>query len=96
MVAPNKTVVEFAHKEKLLLDRIAGALEYGNRLFVEAFQAEQERTYYDDQTLVKVREALRKGLLETVYHTQDDLLTSLISHMQNAGILFRERKESNG
>jgi hypothetical protein len=44
-----------------------------------------QKTYYDDYTLSKVRDALaREGV-------DRDSAAKMILHMQNAGILFRER-----
>lgn len=51
-----------------------------------------ENLHYDDQTLTKVHKALHDA-----YRGPDDpilVATELISAMQNAGILFRERKPS--
>jgi hypothetical protein len=44
--------------------------------------------YYDDQTLVKVVKVLRK----TVPDVTHEVVTEIINELQNAGILFRERK----
>lgn len=45
-----------------------------------------EDLFYDENTLVKVREAImRRGI-------KDDLATLIITDLQNAGILFRERR----
>jgi hypothetical protein len=44
--------------------------------------------YYDDQTLIKVVEVLRKTVPDVTY----EVVTEIINELQNAGILFRERK----
>lgn len=52
--------------------------------------------YHDEQTLVKVREAIKRGLGERVWTARDVLtnaiVTEIITEMQNAGILFREKR----
>lgn len=52
----------------------------------EQSEDDYDDLYYDDKTLDKVRTALRE---HGMGHT---LITSAISDMQNAGILFRERR----
>ncbi len=49
---------------------------------------EDEDLYHDHNTLVKVREALQRG----VTGLTDDMAMDLIGEIQNAGILFRERR----
>lgn len=47
----------------------------------------EDTTYYDENTLIKVRKALR-------HHSKNtDELNCMINDMQNQGILFRERKD---
>lgn len=48
---------------------------------------EEEELYYDENTLQKVLEALKNVSVLT-----DHLAREAITDMQNAGILFRERK----
>lgn len=48
-------------------------------------EPEHERLHHDENTLNKVRKALMEHGLSS------DLMTSAITDMQNAGILFRER-----
>jgi hypothetical protein len=61
-------------------------------LSAHAFDAaesdEDDELYYDDKTLEKVTNVLRSHGLSS------QLVTDLISDLQNAGILFRERRPS--
>lgn len=56
----------------------------------ETFETEMEvgndDLYYDENTLMKVREALGKFLKD------DHQIKDVINEMRNAGILFRERR----
>lgn len=47
---------------------------------------EEHVTYYDDETLLKVR----AGILRSLPWLGEDAVTGIITHMQNEGILFRE------
>ena len=52
-----------------------------------------DELYHDENTLMKVREALGHVLVRRREGwTMDELVTDLIGEMQNAGILFRERR----
>jgi hypothetical protein len=52
----------------------------------EVIQTDPDTEYYDDQTLMKVRNVLR------LHGITDDVITDIISEMQNVGLLFRERR----
>ena len=51
-----------------------------------------EHLHYDDQTLVKVRQTLMDSVAP--YGYSDYVVDQLLYDLQNAGILFRERKPS--
>jgi hypothetical protein len=61
---------------------------------VEDAGCAEEHLRHDEDTLVKVREALVRGLMGTTdLDLIDQLVTNQINHLQNAGILFRERRD---
>lgn len=70
------------------MKRVAKALEHSNQLELDRQRIDKMLTdpgeYHDDVTLLKVKEALRVAGVHDVIHT--------ISELQNAGILFRERR----
>lgn len=55
---------------------------------------EEEHTYYDDKTLDVVREAVGRAVFGRIGHTalEREMVSDIIREMQNAGILFRERR----
>ena len=81
MAVTQKVEVTLSNLDRRLLERVAKALEEANKL--ELAKASQVR--YDDQTLQKVYEAMRKVGLD------DAEVGDAVLEMQNAGILFRER-----
>lgn len=64
----------------------------------EVTEDEDEELFHDENTLFKVRAAIEKGirapLAEGGPEVMDSLVTNVINEIQNAGILFRERKPS--
>jgi hypothetical protein len=66
------------------------SIETMNRLSA-ALEAQQP-DYYDEDTLMKAAEAIRATLYAQTGLDQPKTVTEIIGAMQNAGILFRERK----
>lgn len=54
----------------------------------------EDVTYYDEGTMFKVRAALHEAL-DAEGVAWDYLLDACVTEMQNAGILFRERREES-
>lgn len=56
----------------------------------------EEELYHDEGTMRLVREAIKNGLGERVDTNRpffvDSIITDIVSELQNAGILFRERR----
>lgn len=80
-----KEFTGIAKERALQVDHIS---VYSTTVGEEEIEVEEEGVeYHDENTLVKVREALREaGVLN------DDVAQQLINSMQNYGILFRERR----
>lgn len=55
-------------------------------------EPEGEDLYYDDATLDKVRRAIGSALVRGTRRPDPVLVTNIIGELQNAGILFRERR----
>lgn len=52
---------------------------------------EEVEEFHDENTMAKVYEAIKKGLLPgNINFTDEEEATSIITALQNAGILFRE------
>lgn len=60
----------------------------------EPEEAPSENLHYDEDTLVKVRQALTEAA--GPYGHGEHYVDDLIHAMQNAGILFRERPKNEG
>lgn len=52
----------------------------------------EDELYHDEETLTKVHAAIGKALLANTDEAHPDWITDIITEIQNAGILFRERR----
>ena len=48
--------------------------------------------YFDENTLTKVRRALKHVLEQRAQYVPESMITDLVIEMQNEGILFREQR----
>lgn len=51
-----------------------------------------DEEFYDEHTLFKVREAIKNAIEVRVATAPEAMINDIINEMQNAGILFRERR----
>lgn len=73
-------------------ERLARAVEEQNRLKKRKLQSgNPEQVMYDESTMQKVWDAIRNTELHNDTRMTGDEATAIISSIQNAGILFRER-----
>jgi hypothetical protein len=88
MVAVQNVKIDFSTETKRMMERLTRAIEANTRL-ANTLPAVEEG-HHDHDTMDKVREAI-----ERAYPGPDDpgtIATAIISELQNAGILFRERR----
>jgi hypothetical protein len=55
-------------------------------------ECDPQGLYYDENTIVKVREAIKEAVETRVATAPESLITDIITEIQNAGILFRESR----
>jgi hypothetical protein len=54
--------------------------------------ADGDEEFHDEHTMFKVREAIKSAIEVRVATAPEAMITGIISELQNAGILFRERR----